>query len=287
MSSVPADERNAEQIAFWNGPGGRRWVEQQENVDRLMQPLTAAVLDRAAAQPGERVVDIGCGCGGTTVELARRVGAAGRVLGVDVSAPMLARARERLTPGLPIELVQADATALPFPRGGFDLLFSRLGVMFFAEPARSFANLRTALRPGGRLAFVCFRTPRENPWMMVPLQAAYEHVPRLPQLGPEAPGPFSLASEGRVRLILGQAGFEAVSLDPLDLELDLGGGRGLDAAVAATLEIGATSRAVADQPPEVRSAVVASIRRTLAPHQRGTTVPLAAAAWLVGAANAA
>jgi SAM-dependent methyltransferase len=287
MSTVAADERNAEQIAFWNGPGGRRWADQQENVDLLLQPIAAAALARAAIQPGERVVDVGCGCGGTTIELGRRVGPTGRVLGVDVSTPMLARARERLPPDLPIELVQADATTYPFPHGGFDLLFSRMGVMFFADPARSFANLRTALRPGGRMVFACFRTPRENPWMMVPLQGAYEHIPPLPKLGPEDPGPFSFASEGRVRLILGRAGFQTVSLEPLDLELDLGGGRGLDAAVASTLEIGATSRAVDGQPPEIRSAIVASIRRLLAPYQRGQSVPLAAAAWLVGATSPA
>jgi SAM-dependent methyltransferase len=287
MSTVPADERNAKEIAFWNGPGGRRWADQQENVDLLLQPIAAAAFARAAVQPGERVVDIGCGCGGTTIELGKRVGPSGRVLGVDVSAPMLARARERLPPGAPIELVQADATAYAFPRGGFDLLFSRMGVMFFAEPARSFANLRTALRPAGRLVFTCFRTPRENPWMMVPLQAAYEHVPPLPKLGPEDPGPFSFASEGRVRLILGQAGLQSVDVEPLDLEVDLGGGRGLDAAVASSLEIGATSRAVEGQPPAIRDAVMASIRRVLAPYQRGQSVPIAAAAWLVEAANPA
>jgi hypothetical protein len=137
------------------------------------------------------------------------------------------------------------------------------------------------------MVFACFRTPRENPWMMVPLQGAYEHIPPLPKLGPEDPGPFSFASEGRVRLILGRAGFQTVSLEPLDLELDLGGGRGLDAAVASTLEIGATSRAVDGQPPEIRSAIVASIRRLLAPYQRGQSVPLAAAAWLVGATSPA
>jgi ubiquinone/menaquinone biosynthesis C-methylase UbiE len=107
-------------------------------------------------------VDIGCGCGGTTIELGRLVGPGGRVLGIDVSAPMLARAAERLPPGLPVEFVEADATTYSFPRAGFDLLFSRLGVMFFAEPSRSFSNVRAALRLGGALVFVCFRTPRET-----------------------------------------------------------------------------------------------------------------------------
>src|SRR5262249_31048336 len=152
-------------------------------------------------------------------------------------------------------------TSYPFPHGGFDLLFSRFGVMFFADPARSFANLRRALRPGGRLVFACFRTPPENPWAMAPLQAAYEHVPPLPTLGPEDPGPFSFAGEERVRRVLGAAGFHAVRLEPLDVEVDIAGGRGLDGAVAAAFAIGPTSRAIEGQPDDIRSAVAASLRR--------------------------
>jgi hypothetical protein len=183
-------------------------------------------------------------------------------------------------------MMQADATTYAFSPGSFDLLFSRFGVMFFAEPARSFANLRRALRPGGRLAFACWRAPRENPWMMLPLQAAYAHVPRLPQLGPEDPGPFSFADPARVERILGEAGFTAIALQPFDLALDLATGKGLDAAVNAALEIGATSRAIDGQPPAVLAAVAQSIRKALAPLQQGGAVPLAGAVWLVTASSA-
>jgi SAM-dependent methyltransferase len=283
MTIITADERNADQIAYWNGNAGQRWVDRQQAQDVVLGPVLAAALDRAAVRAGERVVDVGCGCGSSTLELARRVGPSGRVLGVDVSAPMLARAGERLPPGAPVELVQADATAYAFPAAGFDLLFSRFGVMFFAEPERSFANLRRALRPGGRLAFACWRAPRENPWMMLPLQGAYEHAPRLPQLGPEDPGPFSFADPERVRRILGAAGFAAPRLEPLDLMLDIAAGGGLEAAVQAALEIGPTSRALAEQPPAVREATARSIRRLLAPHAQGSAVPLGAAMWLVTA----
>lgn len=285
MSSMIADERNAAEIAFWNGPGGRHWVHRQEAWDVVLAPVASIAIARARIQPGERIVDIGCGCGATTIELGKLVGSRGRVLGLDISAPMLARAATRLPPGSPVELVQADATTHAFTIGGFDLLFSRFGVMFFAEPARAFANLRGALRPGGRLVFVCFRTPQENPWMMTPLKAAYAHVPPLPKLGPEDPGPFSFASDERVRRILGEAGFQSSALERLDLELDIAGGRGLDEAVASALEIGATSRAIEDQPPAIRAAVAASVRIALAGHQRGSAVPLGAAMWLVAASS--
>lgn len=284
------DERNAQEVAYWNGPGGLRWQQRQALHDALLSPVGTVLLDRAAARPGESVLDIGCGCGAMAIELARRVAGpggggvgSGHVLGVDVSVPMLQRARELAPPGLPVEFRLADATVHPFEPGRADLLFSRFGVMFFAEPARSFANIRRGLRPGARMVFACWRHPRENPWAMAPLQQAYKHVPRLPELGPEDPGPFSFAGEPRVRAILESAGFERVALEPVDLELDLADGQGLDAAVDNAVNIGPASRALQDQPPALRQAATDSIRAELARHQRANRVPLAAAIWIVTA----
>jgi ubiquinone/menaquinone biosynthesis C-methylase UbiE len=276
---------NADQVAYWNGSAGRRWTDRQELQDVLLAPVSESLFARTNVEHGERVIDIGCGCGSTTIELARRVGPKGDVVGVDVSAPMLARARERVRAGMPIEFVEADATVYRFPPGRTDLLCSRFGVMFFAEPASSFANLRTALRPGGRLVFACWREPQENPWMAVPLMQVYKHVPNLPESGPEDPGPFSFARADRVRRILNQAGFSAIALEPVDLVIDLAIGRGLDAALATALEIGPASRALDGQPPEVSEAAARSIRAALAPLQQGGTVPLAAAIWIVTANN--
>jgi SAM-dependent methyltransferase len=279
---VNADERNAGQIAYWNGPGGLPWVELQDSWDVVLAPVAAAAIARAAIRPGERVVDIGCGCGATTVELAGLAGHGGKVLGIDVSKPMLARAAARLPSGPGVELVLDDATTHAFSRGGYDVLFSRFGVMFFAEPSRSFSNLRSALRPGGRMVFSCFRAPQQNPWMMVPAQAAYQHVPA-PSLDPDAPGPFAFAREDRVRGILADAGFESIGMEPFDLELDIASGRGLDWAIETAFKIGATGRAVQGQPPEIRRAVADSVRRVLAPYEREGHVALPAAIWLVSA----
>ena len=276
---------NADQVAYWNGSAGRRWTDRQELQDVLLAPVSKSLFAHAHVAHGERVIDIGCGCGSTTIELARRVGPKGYVIGVDVSVPMLARARERTLPGMPIEFVEADATAYRFPPARTDLLCSRFGVMFFAEPTLSFANLHTALRPGGRLAFACWRELQENPWMAVPLMEIYKHVPNLPVSGPEDPGPFSFARADRVRRILDQAGFSAIILEPVDLVMDLAIERGLDAALATALEIGPASRALDGQPPEVREAAAQSIRAALAPLQQGKAVPLAAAIWMVTANN--
>jgi ubiquinone/menaquinone biosynthesis C-methylase UbiE len=285
MNTPATHEQNADQAAYWNGPGGRRWVDRQSLQDVVLAPVSEALLDRAVVAAGERAIDIGCGCGGTTIELARRVGPKGHVLGVDISEPMLARARELAPPSLSLEFVLADATVHPFEPARTDLLVSRFGVMFFADPALSFGNMRRALRANGRVVFACWREPRKNPWMILPLQEAYKHVPRLPEMGPEDPGPFSFAREERVRRILSEAGFSAIAMEAVDLTIDLAVGRGLDAAVDGALEIGPVSRTLEGQPPELRAEVAKSIRATFASLCKGETVPLGASIWIASAAS--
>ena len=276
-------DQNADQIAYWNGPGGQRWADRQQAQDLLLAPVADILLDRARPTGGERIVDVGCGSGATTIAFAQKVGPRGHVLGVDVSEPMLARARQSAPQHAPIEFVLADATIHPFDPASSDLVASRFGVMFFADPARSFANMRRALRPSGRLAFACWREPRENPWMMTALQAVYKHVPKLPQQGPEDPGPFSFSSETRVHRILDEAGFVGIAMEPCALSLDIAIGGGLDAAVQGALDIGPTSRALEGQPEDIRAAAKNSIRDALAPLVRGNAVPLGASIWIVTA----
>jgi SAM-dependent methyltransferase len=279
-------DQNSDQIAFWNGPAGQHWTDRQQAQDAMLAPVSDILIDRARAAAGERIVDVGCGCGATAIALAQQVGPTGHVLGIDISAPMLGRARQIAPAGLPVEFVLADATTYPFDAASFDLLVSRFGVMFFAEPVLSFANLRKALRPSGRLAFACWREPRENPWMMTPLQAVYQHVPKLPQVGPEDPGPFAFAGEQRVKSILSAAGFSGVAMEPCHLALDVAIGRGLDAAVQGALEIGPAARALEGQPPDAKAAATRSIREALAPFVSGQAVPLPASIWIVTASVA-
>jgi len=276
-------DQNADQIAYWNGPGGQRWADRQQAQDIVLAPVADVVIDRAKAKSGERIVDVGCGAGATSIAFAQQVGPTGHVMGIDISAPMLARARQVAPPELPVEFVLADATVYPFVPAGFDLLVSRFGVMFFAEPALSFANLHRALKPSGRLVFACWREPRDNPFFMAPLQAVYQHVPKLPPPGPDDPGPFAFASEARVQRILGDAGFSGIAMEPVDLSLDVAIGRGLEAAVQGAREIGPAARALAEQPADVVAAATNSIREALMPFVTGQSVPLRASIWIVTA----
>src|SRR5207247_5565744 len=154
MNIPTGHDLNADQIAYWNGPGGQHWTERQQVQDTLLAPVSDILIDRAKPRAGERIVDVGCGCGATTIAFAQKTGPTGHVFGIDISAPMLARARQIAPAEMAGDCVLADATVYPVVSASFDLMVSRFGVMFFAEPAVSFANMRRALRPSGRLTFV-------------------------------------------------------------------------------------------------------------------------------------
>ena len=282
MSKI--DEFAAKQQTDWNGAAGDAWVRRQETQDRVLAPASALLFDAAKLQRGERVLDVGCGCGDTTLEAARQVGASGSVLGVDISLPMVARAEERAkAEGLSARFAVADAASHAFAPGSFDVLISRFGVMFFPEPEKAFVALHRALKPGGRLVFVCWQPVRENEWMIMPLRAALKHVPRLPEPDPDEPGPFAFADEGKVRRILEGAGFRGLSMTRKSVTLDIAAGKGLETAMEGATTIGPASRALRAANEAERGAGIAEIRAEITARLEGAHVRLGAAPWLVGA----
>jgi SAM-dependent methyltransferase len=266
--------------------GGEAWARLVERTDRQLVAYGRAACDALELAPGARVLDIGCGCGQTLLDLAARVGPSGRVTGVDVSEPMLAIARERCAGTAQIEIALGDAATHALPAASYDALFSRFGVMFFAEPIAAFTHLRRALAPGGKLAFVCWQGLEHNPWASVPLAAARRALPEAPLpplLDPDLPGPFFFSDRARVERILSEAGFTDIALIPLELRTPLGGS--LADAVDYLLQIGPTARLLADATPEQKSAVAAALSTALAPHLTPDGVAFQGAAWLVTAKN--
>ncbi|MFT4096032.1 MAG: methyltransferase domain-containing protein [Rhodoblastus sp.] len=280
-----ANENHEAQRVYWDGAGGDKWIKRSADVDVNAAPAQAAAIEMADIRDGMRVLDIGCGCGASTLALAECVGPSGRVLGIDLSHAMIAEAR-RVSRGIrQVEFRAADAARDDFSEARFDRMFSRFGVMFFGDPAAAFAHLRGALAPDGRLTFVCWRPLPENPWMLTPLSAVCKHVPRPARPGPEDPGPFSFGDPARVTRILTQAGFAAPTFTQFDFDMDLALGRGLEAAVETASNLGAASAALTDQPPELRAAAVAELRNELAPLERDGRVVLGAAVWIVDVAR--
>ena len=279
------DDKNAAQAASWNGDSGRVWTERQAFMDRLLAPVSEVLFASLDLTSGMRVIDIGCGSGGTTLDLAQRVAPTGQVLGLDISAPMLMRARERSPAGTPVLFVEADATIYPFEPEAAGLLVSRFGVMFFAEPTVAFANMRRGLKPGGRVAFACWRAPDDNPYFSLALDAARNVLPPQPPLDIDAPGPFAFADGRKVERVLTDAGFTGIALRPVDVMFDAGAGGGLDAAVESALQIGPASRALQDQPEAVRAEAAAAIRSALAAHETADGVMVEGRIWIVTARN--
>jgi len=286
MGTLEPTGPNAEQIRYWNETAGPKWIAFQSLLDAQLRPLGRPTMDRARIAPGERVLDVGCGCGDTTLELARRVGPEGAVVGIDVSAGMVGRGIEAArAAGLAnVRFENVDAQTHRFPDGTFDLIFSRFGVMFFADATAAFANLRLALHPGGRLAFICWQALAENPWLAVPLAAALRHLTLPPPPAPDAPGPFSLGDPDRIRGVLARAGFERVDLEEVRETLTIGGGV-LDQAAEFILQMGPTGAALRDADPAVRPAVAAAVRDAIAPFHTPAGVRMASAAWIVTAAS--
>jgi len=278
------DDTNMDQIEFWNGDHGSAWARHADIVDIMFAEITEAVLNAADISPGDRVLDLGCGSGGTSLAIAERVTPVGSVTAIDVSAPMLERARQRSDAAqlVNVDFLLGDASVYPFAASSFDAMVSRLGAMFFDDPADTFRRLAPSLDPGGRIALGVWRGPRENPWAMGPVAAAREFLDMPPRPGPEEPGPFSFADPDRVRRILGSAGLTDIGLAPLDFEVPLG--RTLEEALNFVMEMGPLSAPLGNVTGENRRKAIAAITDVLEENQdEDGIVRLAGACWIVTA----
>jgi SAM-dependent methyltransferase len=274
---------NADQIAAWNEATGQTWVKMNAGLDRQLEPIGAALLERASLHPGQKVLDIGCGAGATSRQAAAAVAPDGEVLGADVSEPLLALARERAA-GVPnLQFVRADAQTHAFEPAGFDRAISRFGVMFFEDPTAAFANLRRACKPGARLCFACWRGAQENPWLTLPMRAAGHLLPPQAPADPDAPGPFAFADPRRLREIVPGAGWRELLIEPLDIAV---GGGDLEETTALMVRVGPLGRAIreAGPTPELMGAVTDAVREALAPFiGPDARAAMPSASWIVTA----
>jgi SAM-dependent methyltransferase len=279
----------ADQVAYWNNEGGARWTQFAERTSTLFIPLTDALMRVATPQSGERVLDVGCGTARTSIELAMRVHPGnGSVLGLDVSRVILDAARGNVArAGVEgVELLLADASTHNFAGDRFDLLFSQFGVMFFSDPVAAFANLRRALKPGGRVAFACWRRLEDNPWFSIPVQEAKRFAPPPEPMPPDAPGPLAFADRNRVERILAEAGFSAIAIEPHDEDLFLGPVDQLDDATFMLARIGPAGRLLDTVDENVREAAADAIRISLQKRATPAGMYLGSGIWLVTARNA-
>jgi SAM-dependent methyltransferase len=276
-------------VELWNSDASAAWSNHPERYDAMLRELGLRALDAAHLEPGERVLDIGCGTGQLTLQAAERVGTRGNVHGVDVAEGLLAVARRRATEaGLgQVDLLQADAQDHGFPASSYDVVLSRFGVMFFEDPVSAFANLQAATMPGGRLAFVAWQPAPLNEWATVPLFAALPHVGPPPLPEPGAPGPFAFGDADRLRTVLTEAGWGDVMVEDVQTTLSVGGARTAEEAVDFIIADTFGQLLLRSATPEQRAAAVVALREAYAAHLVDGEVRVKAAAWLVTAGRPA
>lgn len=275
---------NQEQVEFWNGEAGDNWVAEQQQMDAMVAPISASLLSQANGQAGELALDVGCGCGDTSLALAD-LGL--KVSGVDISQPMLTHANTRKAAHHELDFLLGDASTMSFAHS-FDLILSRFGVMFFADPQAAFNNLQGALQEGGRLCFVCWQAPSLNEWISVPIKVVKPLLPADQDTAeapdPEAPGPFAFANPDRLRDILEKAGFTDIVIAPQSHSMSVGANA--EAAAQFCTRMGPVSALLKEQSEETMGQVHAALKIALEPFATDTGVKLNTATWLVSAQKA-
>lgn len=276
---LPVAESNLDQLRAWDGDEGAHWARFADRYDAALEAYDEPFLAAAAVEPDDRALDVGCGNGRTTIDVARRA-RAGTALGVDLSAPMLqvSRARAAAAGLANASFLRADAQVHPFEPGGADLVVSRTGTMFFGDMPAAFANLARALRPGGRLVMLVWQEPARNEWFLE-LGAAFAAGRALPLPPPDQPGPFALADPDRARALLVGAGLDAPQVRALEAPMHAGP----DVAEAERLWTGQLGWMLDGLDDRARTAALDAVRASLAAHEGDDGITYRSAAWLVTA----
>lgn len=275
-----ADKISAQQREHWNGAGGKAWVELQETMDAMFETIARRLAEAVRAEGALNVLDIGCGTGAVSLAVAGVIGPHGRCTGIDLSGPMIAHARKRAArQHIGIDFICDDAATHAFEAGRFDMLISRFGVMFFADPVAAFANLHRAAAPGARLCLYAWRSPAENDFMTAAERAAAPHLPEMPKREPNAPGQFGFADPAHVTPILERAGWRQVEMRPVDVDCEVPA----DALDHFLHRLGPLGQVLKDMDEPARSRLLGAVREAFDHYIHGDALRFTAACWQIEA----
>jgi SAM-dependent methyltransferase len=285
VSSIgPMPASNEEQLEFWEELAPA-WLASVGHTEMVAASFGEAAMDRLGLVAGQRVLDVGCGSGSTTLALAGLVGPEGEAVGIDIAPAMVAAAHEGTTAAgvANATFLVADAQSADLGPSAYDAVYSRFGVMFFADPHAAFTNLHASLRPGGTLAFACWSTLFANEWMFVPGSAVVSVTGSLPPMpGPNEPGPFSLDDPERIERLLGEAGFTEIEVTPQPTTIVLPREE-IESLVSLTRRVGAVREALRSADDETAARIMDAVRAALADRVENDELRLSAAALIVRA----
>jgi SAM-dependent methyltransferase len=270
---------------LWASQRGERWLANVDRLEEMLEPIGLALIELAACQPGEQIIDVGCGAGATSVSIAQKVGAAGAVKGLDISPVLVTEATKRAQMlGLDnLNFVLGDAAIAELPLAQADCLVSRFGIMFFSDPHAAFAHLHGFLKPSGRMVFACWAPLLQNLWMLEVRNIIDAHYP-LPTPVPRAPSPFAFDEPEYVQEILRSAGFKDVRVSAWEDKLCVGGmGSNAESAAEFLLKALGIAQLPEDLPTETRVAIYTDLKERLRMFETAEGVQMPAAAWLISA----
>ena len=278
-------DANKDQKDFWSGKGGDVWVKRQQAMDTMLNPLGEAALQKLELNKDTNVLDIGCGCGNTTLSIAEKIKPSGRVTGLDISKPMLQRAIEsaqnRSLENTSFQCVDVQTEYLGV--NTFNAAFSRFGVMFFEDPVAAFRNINESLLPRSPLSFICWQSPIQNPWQSLFVQEVKNFID-LPSPPPRSPGPFAFMESDYVNSILENSNFENVEIVGYEAKVNMFSGRSLSDAVKDYTSINpVVTEMLKDSTEELKERILNSVIEVFSPYfsEKGLIFP--SATWIVTA----
>ena len=276
-------EVNKNQRDFWSGKGGDIWVERQNAMDTMLSHLGEAALNKLNLNEGENVLDIGCGCGHTTLNIAKRISPDGQVTGLDISEPMLKRAKESANE-MSISNASFNCVDVQTDDMGeevYSAAFSRFGVMFFEDPVAAFCNINKSLITGASLSFVCWQSPALNPWQSLFIEAVKKYVD-LPSPPPRSPSPFAFMESEYVSSILEESNFQNIMIEGHEAEVNMFSGRSLSDSVKDYISINpVVSGMLKDSTEQEKTEIINSAIEAFSPYYSAKGLMFPSATWLV------
>jgi len=280
------EDKNAKQKDFWSGKGGDYWVEKQSEMDIMLNPLGEKALAKLDLKNNSEVLDIGCGCGATTLEIAKKV-SEGTVTGLDISVPMLNKAEsEASIQGIAnVDFKVVDVQVDQLASEKYDYVYSRFGVMFFDDPYEAFKNIFSSIKEGGELSFVCWQDPSLNPWQSLSVQVIRGYLD-MPSPPPRSPGPFAFHEKDYVKEILEKSGFSNISFDDNQEDITMFSGKSLQEASEDYLAINpVVTEMLKDSPDDLKAEIVESLKEAFSEFHKGDGLVFPSATWVVSASK--